>query len=491
MGKGTMEREINLFDMLWAVCLKWRSILVTAIIFAVLAGGFSYYRSVKSVEALAEAEQITSEDLAKDLSYEEVKTSEVYLNYKQTYEELAYYTENAPLMQMDANDFYVGEVSYYVDNGYKVEYPVIGENNNVVAMVNAYKGTIGTQEVAQQIESILGDLEMDSYAMELVDCDGTYVGGNAIENQEDKGVLSVAIYAGDEETCLALKELVKEVIESAKGKVTKQFGKHEITIIKDIVSRTSSGDLLDKQKEKMDLAYTCSNNMYNMSLKFTPAQQNYVDMRIDELSKDADKNEKQGEIEETPAATISKKLVVIGFLGGAFLMFVIWGLIYIFSNRIRLEDNFELIFGSKLLGNVPVSVKKKKWFSFVDSIFEKFRHFNQRYFEREEALDMIAANIRIALTKNGAKKVMLTGAAFGEEEKKLAEDLSAKLKKDGVEILCASPILYNAESLEKLVETGQVVLVEKVEKSLYGEVEREIEMCRHQDVNLIGCVVAY
>ncbi len=489
MKKGVAEREINLFDMLWAVCQKWRSILTVAVIMAVLAGGFSYYRSVKSVEALAEAEQITSEDLAKGLSYEEIKTSEVYLNYKQTYEELTYYTENAPLMQMDANDFYVGEVGYYVDNGYKVEYPIIGENNNVVAMVNAYKGTIGTQEFAQKIEEILGSAGIDSYAMELVDCDGTYAGGNVIDNQEDKGVLSVTVYAKDEETCLALKELVKSVIESSKGEVTKQFGKHDITIIKDVVSRTSSGDLLQVQKEKMDLAYTCSNNMYNMSLKFTPAQQAYVDMCIEEGGKVTEVvNEEEKAV---PVAAISKKLVALGFLGGAFLMFVIWGLMYIFSSRIRLEDNFEVVFGSKLLGNVPTSDKKKKWFYFIDAIFEKLRHYNQHYFEREEALDMVAANIRIAMAKKDAKKVMVTGAILGAEEKAIAEDLATKLKKDGIEILCASPILYNAEALEKLVEIGQVVLVEKVEKSLCGEVEREIEICRQQEVNLIGCVVAY
>ena len=38
--------------------------------------------------------------------------------------------------------------------------------------------------------------------------------------------------------------------------------------------------------------------------------------------------------------------------------------------------------------------------------------------------------------------------------------------KDGIEIVCESPILYNAESLEKLVETGYAILVEKAEKSL-------------------------
>jgi RNA-binding protein YhbY len=489
MGKGAMEREINLVDMIWAVCLKWRSILACAVILAVLAGGFSYYRSVKSISALEEAEKVTSEDLIEDLTYEEMKTSEVYLNYKKTYEELTYYNENAPLMKIDANNFYVGEVSYFFDNGYKLEYPVIAENNNIVAIVSAYKGMIGTQEFAQQVQQLLGDTNNASYAMELVDCDGEYAGTNIIPTQEERGVLSIAVYAADEETCVRLKELVKEVIETSKSTVLKQFGSHEVTVIKDIVNKSSSGELLNKQKEKMDFAYTCSNNMYNMSLKFTPAQQSYLNKCIEEM--DGMAEDVKEEEKELPTASVSKKMIVLGFLGGAFLMFVIWALIYIFSNRIRLEDNFETIFGSKLLGNVPISEKEKKWFRFIDSIFEKLRHFNQRYFDRDEALDMIAANVRIAMAKKDVKKVMLTGAAFGAEEKEIAEDLAERLKKDGIEILGVSSILYNAESLEKLVEIGQVVLVEKAEQSLYGEVEREIEICRQQEVNLIGCVVAY
>ena len=172
-------------------------------------------------------------------------------------------------------------------------------------------------------------------------------------------------------------------------------------------------------------------------------------------------------------------------------MFALWALAYIFSNRLRLEDDFEQIFGSKLLGNVAMTNKKKKWFAFIDRLFEKLRHFNQRYFETEDALDMVAANIRIAMQKAEGKSVMVTGAVCGEDEKKVAEALADRLKKDGIEIVCGSPVLYNAEALEKLVETGCAVLVEKAEKSLYQEVAREIEICAQQEVKLIGTVVVY
>ncbi|MBQ8527193.1 MAG: hypothetical protein IJ429_01850 [Lachnospiraceae bacterium] len=489
MNKSVAEREINLFDMLWAVCQKWRSIVAAAVILAVLAGGFSYVKSIKDTKAAENPTVISTEDMYAELTYEEQKTSDVYMSYKKTYEELTYYNENAPLMKLNANDFYKGEVSFYVDNYYIVEYPVIAKEDNTIAVVNAYKATVGTQEFAQKIAEILDDVRKPSYALEMVDCSGVYSGTNILESSEERGVFSVSVYAADEATCEQMKELVKECILARKSEMTKQFGKHEITILQETISQTSSSELLEEQKLNMDMAYNCSNNMFNMSQKFSDAQEKYIETALSETAEVEEATE-----EETVAATptISKKLIVLGFLGGAFLMFALWALVYIMSNRLRLEDDFEQIFACKLLGNVPVSgMGKKKWFAFIDGIFEKLRHFNQRYFEEDDALDMVAANIRIAMQKTDAKRVMVTGAVCGDDEKKVAEALTQRLKKDGIEIVNESPVLYNAESLEKLVEIGCVVLVEKAEKSLYQEVAREIEICTQQEVKLLGTVVVY
>lgn len=489
MNKGVAEREINLFDMLWAVCQKWRSIVAAAVILAVLAGGFSYMKSAKAAHAAKEPVVVTAADMYEGLTYEEQKTSDVYMNYKQTYDELTYYNENAPLMQLNANDFYKGEVSFYVDNFYVVEYPVIAKEDNTIAIVNAYKATVGTQEFAQNLVDILGDVEKSSYALEMVDCEGLYSGSNIVEDSPERGIFSVCFYAADEETCAQMRELVKESILAQKSELVKQFGKHEITVLQENVSPASSAELLEQQKVNSDMAYTCSNNMFNMSLKFSVNQKAYVEKALAEVNADVKAESEEEVASEAPG--ISLKLVVLGFLGGAFLMFALWALAYIFSNRLRLEDDFEQIFESKLLGNVSMTDKKKKWFAFIDRLFEKLRHFNKRYFETEDALDMVAANIRIAMQKAESKKVMVTGAVCGEDEKKVAEALADRLKKDGIEIVCTSPVLYNAEALEKLVETGCAVLVEKAEKSLYQEVAREIEICAQQEVKLIGTVVVY
>lgn len=494
MGSGLQEREINLFDMLWAVCQKWRSILVCAVVFTILAGGFSYYRSLSAAKQVVVQEEQTVEDVAAELDFEEKKSADLYFEYMNMYEKQMLYNENAPIMKLNANGFYKGELSYYVDNHFEIEYPFISKTNNVIAMVNAYKAELNTEEFAGKVKEVLDVEENNSYGMELIDSGNLYGNSNSIENNEERGILTISVYAANEEVCNALKELVKEEITNKKTNVEAQFGAHDVSLLQDICQFTSDADILAYQKENVDKLQSCATNMSNLVAKFSDQQQLYVDLRAEELH--VEMGVKEETETETEAAVVtpgvSKKMLALGFIGGAFLAFAVWALVYIFSNRLRLEDDFELIFGSKLLGNVPVSAKgKKKWFAFLDCFFERLRHFNQRYFEEDEALDMVAANIRIAVQKSDNRNVLITGAVCGEDEKKVTEALAKRLKKDGVKIVSVSPVLYNAESLEKLVEVGQVVLLEKAEKSLYQEVQREIEICGQQEVNLIGCVVVY
>lgn len=482
MNKAIAEREINLFDMLWAVCQKWRSILAAAVIFAVLAGGFSYVKSAQA--AKVEKAEVTSETVAENLTAAEKNAADVYVDYLQIYKEQQMYNKTAPIMQLDASAFYKGEISYYVDNYYEVEYPIIEKNNNILAIINAYKAGLNNEDMAQQVREILGTGEDNSYVMELIDSNNVY--NTSIEFEEEKGLLTIFVYAPDADICSQLMNVVKENIEKHKQDVKSSFGAHDMTLIQDNYQYTSDSEILAYQKLNIDKLQSFVTNQTNLFAKFNDVQKNYIALCEQKAKASVETEER---VVTTP--TVSKKLIVLGFLAGAFLMFALWALVYILSNKLRLEDDFEQIFDSKLLGNVPVNDKKKKWFGFIDKLFEKLRHFNQRYFETEEALDMVAANIRIAMQRADAKRVMITGAVSGEEEKKVAEALADRLKKDGIEIVCESPVLYNAESLEKLVATGYVVLVEKAEKSLYQEVAREIEICKQQEVNLIGSVVVY
>lgn len=484
MRKNVAEREINFWDMLWAICLKWRNIFACAIILSVLAGGFSYYKNAKAIAEINEMAEVDIDEIAQRLDDEELETMDTYITYKDMYSKQVDFNEKSELMKLDAESFYKGEVTYYIDNNYEVVYPVINKTNPIVSIVNAYRAEFNKSDFIKKSSDIL-DIEYKgaAYNADFIDFDNTYEMANSIETDASKGILSVSVYVSDEYECEKMLALIKEIVESKKDEIASTHGKHDLVLIQDTCVKSANNTILGTQKENIDKVQTYAKLMSDMEAKFSNDERLYINAYKQMNMKTEEK--------EPVRAGISKKLLILGFLGGVFLALFYFALVYIFGTKIRLEDDFEDIFGSKLLGNVLMSEKKKKWFGFIDKLFEKLRHFNQRYFETEDALDMVAANIRIAMQKVENKKVMVTGAVCGEDEKKVADALAERLKKDGIEIVCESPMLYNAESLEKLVEIGSVVLVEKAEKSFYQEVAREIEICAQQDVSLIGTVVVY
>ena len=399
------------------------------------------------------------------------------------YEERKAYRDQAPIMQLDAGSFYRGEVIYYVDNSAAGQ-----ENGETVAIVNAYKAAMSSDALATGIKEVLGGEAETTHYSELIDFEA--VSEELQLQAQENGVFSVVVYAKDQESCAAVTELVKEAVATEKSKIKSALGNHNLVIAKESVSQVADETLRIYQNSVSEEMKSQISSMADIKKSFTDSQKQYVDLVWEGVNQE---QEEKAE-EEAPAAnvSVSKKMLVLGFLAGAFLAIVFWAAVYMMSGVVRPEDDFEKLLGCKLLGNVPVSEnKKRKVFGFVDCLVIKLRHFNRRFFEREKAYDMIAANVRIAMRSIGAKQVILTGAVCGDSQTAVLEALTKRLEKDKIEIVLVSPILYDAEALEKMVEIGNVVLVEKAELSLYDEVAKEIEVCMQQGVNLLGGVVAY
>lgn len=485
MGKGVAEREINLWDMIWAVCLKWRSILAGAVILAILAGGFSYYKSTKEAEA-AKAAKITAEESGRALDFDQKNNADLYVRYLAMFEEQLHYNENAPLMTLDAQGFYKGELTYYVDNHYKVEYPVINKTNNVESMVKTYERVVDTAAFTEKVKEATGN---DQYVTEYVDRDNVYGGDEEVEEVTDKDIFTFFIYAADESSCQALMTMIKEAVEEKKSDVTREYGVHDIKLIMEECRLTSDAELLAYQRQNIDKLQTCVTYMAAISQKFTQQQYDYIDLAAEEMLIEKGLKKENAEVQVVPTPGISAKLVVIGFLGGAFLMLALWLVLYILNGTLRLEDDFERMFGVKVFGLLCCKEHKKKWFACIDKLFNVLRHKYLRIYDAAETKAMIVSNIKIAAKNNDLKSVYVTGAVIDNEAQKAIEDLKKELAKANVTLVAGKPVLRNAEALEEMAETGAVVLFETAGTSLYGEIVEEIEVCKHQKVNILGSVI--
>lgn len=483
MEKKIKEREINLIDLFWAVCLKWRQIIIGAIVFALLAGGVGYFKDSK--EASKTKVVPTTENIV--LEKDSIDKLKLYLRYNDLLKKQVQYNKNAPLMKLDANGFYVETITYFVDNYFMTEFPIINKLNNIEGLLAGYKSSIYETSFLSEIYSTMEDeYEYKVYCAEVLDCDNRFkVASNNLGTAAN--MLVISIYGGNEDNCKKLSKIVQEKITNSKTKIEQKFGKHDLMLISDECNNFASTELLAFQDDNINKENSYLNTLEGMQAKMSDNEKAYIQAYEKENSLESGED---NENEIKSIVQIRKKVVAIGFIGGAALILFIFILIYLFNNKLCLEDDFESIFGVKLFGTVIYKKENnKKLFGFLDKFILKMRHYNKHFFEFEKALEMSATGIKIASRKMGTNKVYATGSVIGKEEKAVLELLAEELKKFEIEIVVGNPILYDAESLEKSAEIGCVVLIESAGNVLYREVADEIETCEQQGTKLIGAIV--
>ena len=480
------ERKISLLDMIWAICLKWRSMLLCAVVFAILAGGISYYKSSQSVAASKAAirnRQIPTLDAASQ------RKMTTYLQYRDSLQILDDYVTNSYLMRLNPNDFYVGTLTYFVENH-------AGENvsgtDNAVAIVGAFQSALHDTAFLQ--EALGADEAQAPYVTEAIDFDASdrfnTSGSNSQQSISDAAehMLTIYAYADSQENCEKLIAKLQEKIEEQKSGIRESMGAFELVPVASSVNRKADNDLLSYQKINVERGNNYLQTIANMENAFSSAEKQYLaalDLE-EELLTD---NSKQTAILQAKPS-VSKKLVIVGFVMGILAAAVVACAGYLLNTCLMAEDQFEELYGVKLYSTVLTKEDgRKKWFSFLDRGIIRLRHMGRHYFEYEEAVEMAAANIRVYAKAHDISEIYVTGCAMGKKEEKIIQELQKGLYKAGVKLIAGKSVLYNAEALEKSVECGHVLFLESAGKSLYREIREEIEVCDRQNIKIMGAIV--
>lgn len=480
MGRGSLEKEIDLIDLFWTVCMNWRRILAITMIFVVLSGIISAVRGIKVNRSIEDAK-------IEDIELPEIARTNIkrYFEYLEIYEAQLAFVNNAPLMQLDSQGFYVGKVTYYVDNHFEVEYPLYDSVNNVSIMIEAYQAGLRSREFIDHLAEITGGTEENSiYLVQLVDGNNQY--GNIVTDIRDTtGVMTISVYGADEASCTKILTLVKETIEASYDMVVEQLGEHDITLLQEVCNYVADNQLLVYQKDNLDKLANYKDSITRVRDSLAEDELIYVELYEGILLDDEDINPGTSVI----SFSFSFKIVILGFLLGFVFACFYEAMCYIFDKKLRINEDVESLYGVKLFGYVNVENEKKRKFAFIDQLIIKLRYFGKRQFSEEEAILMAAAGIKISAKKADTAKIFVTGADSDLRRGKVVAKLLKELKSEGIEVIDGKPILYDAEALEYSAEVGYVVLVETAGVSMYGEVAKELETCSYQGIKVLGMVM--
>ena len=149
----------------------------------------------------------------------------------------------------------------------------------------------------------------------------------------------------------------------------------------------------------------------------------------------------------TAAPSLNAKIVAIGMVAGALIGAFVLLLRYLLSDFLKVAEDLKEAFGQHVIG-AEVALAKQ--------------------------------DIKYFANKKGIARVHMLGSYTNEETAKLQADLQEALKGE-VEMISGD--------LSTVTEAEAVVFVEKIGKSSYKKIEKEIEMCKTYEVPVLGFVV--
>lgn len=493
------EMTISVKDLLLRVLLKWRMILVWMLIGAVVLDGVGYVRSARAVRQAQEALKSPEEDeeqrlLAVSEAEEKLSAREAaevkaavgtYLSYQQEYRNTLNYNTNSIRMQLDPNSVPTVTLQYYIDNHYQAVYPVIEAKDNTSDIISSFVSKVTNTAVCEQIvEELQWDVD-SAYVQELI---------TAYQSADD--ILTISVVGQDQDACEKMMAVIEQVVENETAGLKALYGDFDITELHKQYYQGANSSLLMTQQTQVTSLNNIKSAMNNITSTLTDEQKEYYTALLDQetASRMEEDPEAEEETESAPAVipqakVISLKYMVLGAFVGAFLACCFIAFRYLIAGALRVKEDLEEVFKTPLLGSLTVTDVGHRFLGQIDGWIVSLFAGRRPKFSEEERIEMICAGIRIAAQKADMQSVYLTSACHDEKSEQIRELLCDKLQGEVKTIAHGKSVVYDPESLERMVASDGVVLVEMVDASLYADLQKELELCKMYKIPVIGSVV--
>lgn len=498
IAKGSIkEREISLLNLIVDILLSWRVIIVLMIIGGVLFAGMSYVQSYRAVQAQRvklqqlEEELKTNEDVEEadkywfeeQLSDTQIDNVKAAVEYEQMYEDKLRYQQNTFLMNVDPFNVVKGEITLLI------------RSDNM-------EHTYNIQKVYEDIATSTGlydylDKECNLFfsASQVVGLERT-----SYDLMDGSDTVRIAVFYNDEEQCQQIVDALIVYLKEQRELLTEDLGEHELIVLTQSVGRVVVADYAVAQKNCTTEIMSLRSSVVKTKDDFSDDEWRYYNyLTTGKAIENADMEETgkaEATTEESILSTetiaepgINFKYVILGMILFAFIYVFYVFIKYILNNKLRSTESLTDIYNLSQLGFIPTIANKKKFLGFIDAWILSLRNRNKRKFTAEEAVNMAAVAVKMAVKKVSASDVYLVGCDIKNQTADVCEKIKNILSKDGIEVKMLDNVLYNAEAMVGLENAHCVVLVEKAGSTLYTEIVKELELLARQDIVVLGGII--
>ena len=468
---GTKMREVSLPRLLLLTFRSWRSMLLMGLVFAILLAGLKVVNEYRGRE---EAQLLHEEYLTQSALYEaSVQTyTDAIQRFQSKIDEKQSYFNDSLLMQIDPQRECVSNVSMVVRTpgleeadsakssaGQTQSASVVNASN----VVHAYDSFIRNGISYQQFADELGVSEESVRELIMVTTDWF----------QFSSVFKLQARSSDIELAKRLMDYILQQVEEQKPVFEKTLGEHEISV----VSRNDSvvvDDMLAFQQT------TLQSSIAQLQKDLQTSQTS-----LKELVKPTD----------APAATTKGiiktgiKYGIAGFIGGIFLMILIYAVRILMKGKILTDDELNVAYGLRNIMTYPAGTGRKEYRSAIDRLVNRLVN-DGPDISMSAANDVTIAKVESMSAPSGIHKVMLAGTVGETRQESFAKTLNNRAEAIGstVTFEAAPDLDTNAAAVRRLLTTDACIAVEEVGETSYRDAAEIIEILLASGKPVLGTV---
>ena len=483
MNKNTgvikRDRELKISDLFWKVLYGWRLVVVLAVIFAIIVGGYGILqkwtnnkKNITSNEA-----QVTSvESLVASLTEEEILQINQVKMLDQYIKERQVYMDNSILMNIEPYNKHVLNIIYYLDTDNNGGDKVASVDTTDI-LYEAYKTYIVNGGYIDYVVEYT-DWNLDEkYLLELITID---------EDSNKTGILTIRVTGMDSEQIGIIADGLKNAINSYKDIIIKSIDNHSIIIMDEYETIVSDSSLDSGQCNMYFNLRDLKSERQALLNKFTDIQTQVYDFNNQEVIEQI--NIDNANDDKNTVNLIDLKYFILGMILG--IGFACAWIIckYIFGSKIQSSYDLEEIYGLTNFGIISDYDSNNKILMCIDNLFDKVRGIKKLTFEQQCAL--CVADLKIKCKKNDIKKLaFIVSNKITNEQNKTFDFISSKLNSSGVKCILLDDMINNLERYEELSSMSYAILMGNLGKTTYCEIETELKICNKFDVNIFGYIL--
>lgn len=485
------EEEIDLIQLAFSILHKYRQILMTVVICAVLAAGFGLAKNAYSSYAAGKAADGEDVAVAKSaaqqkydeemLAYREEKTKhdtnvqeyqEELLENQQVIESTKIkiqntqeYLDNSVLNTIDPYNVPVAQADLYVSTDYKIMPGMDYQNVDYTdAVLKAYSSLITNSETMDKIAKTVGMEER--YLRELV----------SVSGDSSTRLLTIRAYGADEATANKILDAFLVRMEDVRPTIQGTVGSHSIAQL----TRTSTVSVMtwlrDSQQQNRD-------DLTNLQNQVTTLEA--ADRVLEQSIEDEQQALEAMELPEKPKEESSMaKMVILGALLGGILACGVVVVKFLLDGMVYSASELNRSTGLPVLGALASDRTKK-----AGKLDAKLYQMEGRPDGSADAemLCLMAQTIRSRAPE--AKNILVTGDLPADQLEALAAALQATEPLRGQSVTAAESILKAAATVPHVVAADAIVLAADCTVTRTDAVREQNEKIVRLGKQILGCIV--